>query len=303
VRRGAESRKDGNPRMSGAHSIPHSGASGASGAQNAPRSAASRVRGGVRLFAHYVRFNLSAGMEYRVSFITQVVGMFLNNSAFIVFWVVLYSNLQEVNGYGFSDVMFLWALTSLGFGLADVFLGNAPQLSRTITSGELDVYLLQPKPPLINFLLSRMHVSGWGDIIYGIVLYVLTQAFSPAHIALFALFSILMALILVGLRVFYHCFTFFLGNAEEFAFMASEMALSFSLYPGSIFKGPVRFLLHSLIPAALIAYIPSSLVRSFDPVLFLVLILADAGVLIAAWGAFRLGLRRYESGNRMGTRL
>jgi ABC-2 type transport system permease protein len=261
------------------------------------------ARGAARLFFHYVRFNQGAGMEYRVSFITQVVGMFLNNSAFIVFWLVLYSNLGDINGYAFGDVMFLWALTALGFGLAGVFLGNATQLSRTIYTGELDVYLLQPKPPLINFLLSRMSISAWGDIAYGILLFAFTQPPDPLRAALFALFSVLMALVLVSLRVFYHSATFFLGNAEDFAATASDLVLSFALYPGSIFEGPVLLLLHSLIPAALIAYIPVRLVHSFDPVTMLLLLAGDGAVMLAAWGAFRLGLRRYESGNRMGTRL
>jgi ABC-2 type transport system permease protein len=256
-----------------------------------------------RLFSHYIRFNLSAGMEYRVSFITQVVGMFLNNSAFIVFWLVLYSNLGDINGYAFGDVMFLWALSASGYGLAGVFLGNAPQLSRTIYTGELDVYLLQPKPVLPNFLLSRMSVSAWGDLIYGVLLFGFTQVFSPQRAMLFALFSILMAIVLVSLRVLYHSATFFLGNAEEFATTASDLVISFMLYPGSIFEGPVTLILHSLIPAALIAYIPVKLMHAFDPVTLLVLLAADGAVVLAAWGAFRLGLRRYESGNRMGTRL
>ncbi len=256
-----------------------------------------------RLFLHYARFNLSAGMEYRASFITQVIGMFLNNSAFIVFWLVLYANVGDVNGYGFGDVMFLWSLTALGFGMAGVFLGNATQLSRVIYTGELDVYLLQPKPVLLNFLLSRMSVSAWGDISFGIILYAVTQPLQPGRILLFLIFSVLMGLVLVSLRVFYHSATFFFGNAEEFAIMASDLALSFSLYPGTIFQGPVVILLHSLVPAALISYIPVRLFRSFDPVLMLLLLVGDAAVMMAAWGAFRLGLRKYESGNRMGTRL
>jgi ABC-2 type transport system permease protein len=242
-------------------------------------------------------------MEYRVSFITQVVGMFLNNSAFIIFWVMLYSNLDSINGFDVGDVMFMWSITSMGFGLTDVFLGNAPYLSRTIYSGELDVYLLQPKPVLASFLFSRMVISGWGDTVYGLVLFALTQPLSLPHIGLFILFSVLMGIVTVSVRVFYHCATFFLGNAEEFASTASELIISFSLYPGSIFQGPVRMILHSLVPAALVSYLPAAIFRSFDPITLLAVLAGDAAVVLAALGAFRLGLRRYESGNKMGTRL
>jgi ABC-2 type transport system permease protein len=265
--------------------------------------ALTRARRGLRLLGHYVRFNLGASMEYRASFIAQVLGMALNNSAFIVFWLILYARLGSINGYQFSDVMFLWALTATGFGLAGIFLGNAGYLSRTIYTAELDVYLLQPKPVLGNFLLSRMSISAWGDLAYGLVLFACTQAITPGRIVLFVVFSLLMALVLTAIRVFYHSLTFFLGNAEEFAGTASELALNFALYPGSIFQGPVSLLLHTLIPAALIAYIPVELFRVFTPWRMVLLVAADAGVVFAAWGAFRLGLRAYESGSRMGARL
>jgi ABC-2 type transport system permease protein len=261
-------------------------------------------RAAFRLFRRQVGFNLSAGMEYRVSFLVQVVGMMINNSAFIVFWLILYGQIgATIKGYAFSDVMFLWALSASGFGLAAVFLGNAPSLSKTIYTGELDVYLLQPKPILPSFLSSRMGISGWGDLAYGVVLFACTQRIAPGSIALFLAFSLLMAAVLTALRVLYHSLTFFLGNAEDFAGTASEIVLSFMLYPGSIFEGPVNLLLHSLIPAALIAYIPAELFLRFDGGRMALLAGADILIVLAAWGLFTLGLRRYESGNRMGTRL
>ncbi len=258
---------------------------------------------GLRLFGHYLRFNLQAGMEYRVSFLTQVLGMILNNSAFIVFWLILFDSLRDIQGYGFADVMFLWALSAAGYGLAGICFGNASSLSRSIYTGELDVYLLQPKPILLSFLASRMSISAWGDLAYGVVLYGFTQPIAPGPIALFVLFSVLFAAVLAALRVLYHSLTFFLGNAEDFAATAADLVLAFCLYPGSIFDGPSMLLLHTLVPAALVAWIPIQLFRSFDPVRMLILVGADAAIVAAALVLFCLGLRHYESGSRMGARM
>lgn len=65
----------------------------------------------------------------------------------------------------------------------------------------------------------------------------------------------------------------------------------------------VRTLYHGLIPAALVGYIPVRVFKEFDPILMAVVVLADLAVVAAAIAMFRLGLRRYESGNRMATRL
>ncbi len=258
----------------------------------------------LKLLFHYFRFNLSAGMEYRVSFLVQVGGMILNNSAFIFIWLILFDRIGgNISGYNFDDVMFLWSLSSAGFGISAVFMGNAPFLSRLIYSGELDVYLLQPKPLLLNVICSRMSISGWGDIFYGLVLFAATQELYPFKIILFLVFIILFSIILTSLRIIYHSLTFFLGNAEDFAGTASELSISFTLYPGSIFKGPSIWLLHSLLPAALMAYIPIRLIKSFDPLLALILIGSDLLLVSAAFGIFHIGLRKYESGNKIGTRL
>ena len=257
-----------------------------------------------RLAAHYFRFNLSANMAYSTSFLIQVFGMALNNSAFIIFWFFLFEHIGgAIQGYEFDDVMFLWALAATGFGVSVVLFGNTTYISRIIYNGELDVYLLQPKPVLPNLLVSRMIVSGWGDIAYGLILFVATQPMTVQSWGIFLLFSVMMTLVLTAVRTLYHSLTFFFGNAESFAQMAGEMTITFMLYPGSIFRGVPMWVLHSLIPAALVGYIPVRIFKEFDPLLTLVVIAADALLIAAAVGLFRLGLRRYESGNRMGTRL
>jgi ABC-2 type transport system permease protein len=76
--------------------------------------------------------------------------------------------------------------------------------------------------------------------------------------------------------------------------------ITFSTYPMNIFNGAIRLLLFTLVPAGFISFVPLQLLHQFTwPMLaamcgFVLLI-----VLIAA-GLFRLGLRRYESGNLMG---
>ena len=258
----------------------------------------------LRLAGHYFRFNLSANMAYSGSFLIQVFGMALNNAAFALFWFFLFERIGgDIQGYAFRDVMFLWALAATGFGASVVLFGNSNHLSRIIYTGELDVYLLQPKPVLPNLLLSRMAIPGWGDIIYGMILFAATQPLSLYTVGMYVYFATLMALVFAALRVLYHSLTFFFGNAEDFASMASEFVIAFVLYPGSIFKGASAVILHSLIPAALVGFIPARIFKEFDPALLAVVTAADLALVGLAALVFRLGLRCYESGNRIGARL
>ena len=165
------------------------------------------------------------------------------------------------------------------------------------------MYLLQPRSVLPNLVCSRMNTAGWGDVTYGIILYVLTQGFDPLKIAAFVFFAILMAVVFTSVRIIYHSLTFFLGNAEKFAGTVTEMIIMFILYPGSIFSGPSTWILHTIIPSALVAWIPAELFVTFDLKKFIILMTADVGIIVLSILIFKSGLRKYSSGNRMGTRL
>ena len=265
----------------------------------------------LRLLWRYFRVNLAANTAYPVPFAIQVVAMAANNAMFIAFWAILFEAIgAPIRGYGFTDVMFLWAVAAAGFGLGAMVCGNSAYLSRIIYRGELDVYLVQPKPVLPNLLASRMSVSSWGDLLFGLGLFAISQPLTAASIGLFLLFVALAAGVLVAVRVLYHSLTFLLGNAEDLAGVGSEQIVTFSLYPGTIFDGPlVAVVLHTLIPAALVAHLPADLFRAvvqgmgMDWSLLAIIVAGDAALIAAAWALFALGLRRYESGNRIGARI
>lgn len=135
------------------------------------------VKKSLKLMCYYFKFNISSAMEYRVSFLIQSIGMIINNSAFIFFWWILFNNVNTIGGYGFKDVMMLWALSSTSFGICFVIFGNINQITRMILNGELDTYLLQPKDPLINIICSKTIVSAWGDTLYGIILFFFNKGY------------------------------------------------------------------------------------------------------------------------------
>lgn len=279
-----------------------------------PGAALRRVRRGgrvLRLIGHYFRVNLAANTAYPGPFVIQVVAMAANNAMFMAFWAILFEAIDApIRGYAFGDVMFLWAVAAAGFGLSAMLCGNAAYLSRIIYQGELDVYLAQPKPVLPNVLASRTSVSSWGDLLYGLGLFAFSQPLAPAAVGLYLLFVLLAAGVFTAMRVLYHSLTFLLGNAEDLAGVGSEQVVTFSIHPGTIFDGPVvAVVLHTLIPAALVTHLPAELFRAVgrgaapDWGLLAAIVAGDAALIAAAWAVFALGLRRYESGNRIGARI
>jgi ABC-2 type transport system permease protein len=241
-------------------------------------------------------------MEYRVNFLVQVFGMILNNTVFIVFWRVLIDRAGNISGYAFEDIMFLWALGSSAFGLGHILFGNARNLGRLILDGQLDVYLLQPKDALFSVLASRTAVSAFGDFIYGIAVIAIISGFDPARWAMFLLFTVSGSLLFVSSFVIMESLTFFAGNVQGLANAFLNLILSSTLYPDKIFAPGIRWIFYSLLPAAYIVFIPLKAFRELNPGAALISSGAAAAYCLAAYAFFRLGLKRYESGNLIGTR-
>lgn len=255
------------------------------------------VRKSLKLITYYFKFNLSAVMEYRMSFLIQCFGMILNNSAFIFFWWILFNTVNNIGGLDFKGEMMLWAVSSTSFGLCFVLFGNVTQITKMILNGELDTYLLQPKDPLINIICSKTVVSAWGDTFYGIIIFFLIKGFYLKGFLLFLLFCITGALIFSSVLITFHSLSFYTGNTEGLAQLAIEFVISFSIYPEGIFSGGVRAVLYSVIPAAFMVYIPASAINQFS-IIKLVEVLGAAVVWVfIAFTMFHKGLKRYESGN------
>lgn len=257
----------------------------------------SRLRAELVYLVAQWKSNFASALEYRAAFISQIVGMFINNAVYFAFWVVFFDRFKEIRGWGVQDMFLLMSIVALGFGLGFTFFGNALQLSRIIAQGQLDYYLALPRSVLLSVLASRMTNSALGDMAYGVVTYVFTGRFSLAEITLWLLSSGLAAVIFVMTFTFFHSLTFWLGNASNLAEQAANAVLTFAMYPSDIFQGAIRFMLFTIIPAAFVGVVPMNVVRNLDWGGLLLLALVAVTITFISSRMFYVGLRRYESGS------
>lgn len=245
----------------------------------------------------YLKINLAAAMEYRVAFLSQCLGMALNNALIFFFWWLYFARFPVIGGWGLREVLLLWAVVATAFGLGVTIFGNATRLATLIAQGHLDYYLTLPANVLLHTLVSRMGLASWGDVGFGLVAFALVGLVSPGALGLFVLLVVLSAAICVAFLVLIGSLAFYIGSAEAAAAQAQNAIITFSLYPGPMYRGWVRLLIFTLVPAAFVGHVPVELLRRFEPLWLAALI----GFTVALWAAallvFRLGLRRYESGN------
>lgn len=257
------------------------------------------VRKNIDLLVAYFQLNLQAAMAYKTSFLLQVFGMFLNNSAFAFFWWLLFAKVGDIKGYGFSEVMLLWSLASSGFGLCFIVFGNARRLAEMVVKGELDSYLLQPKNLFFNILGSKTVVSAWGDLFYGVILFALISGLNPRKWLLYIIFTITCSILYLSSLVAVHSLSFFFGNISALADLFFEFLITLSIYPSTMFEGIVKGILFSVIPAGFATMIPVTVIQSFDMKFFGIILIVTAIWFWLAYIIFNQGVKHYESGNLM----
>ncbi|MHB8575524.1 MAG: ABC transporter permease [Dehalococcoidia bacterium] len=255
------------------------------------------MRRQVRFVAAYLALNFSAAMEYRAAFVSQTIGMMLNDGLMIVFWVLFFQRFPRVSGWGLRDVLALWGIVAASFGLGVGLFGNTTKLAAVIARGQLDFYLTTPKNTLLHVLVARMSTAAWGDVAFGVVAFLAAGSLSAGRVLLFVLLCITGCAVFVAYHVIVGSLAFWFGNAETLAPQASGALVNFATYPGGIFRGWVRLLTFTAIPAAMLGHVPVEQLRRPDPrTLAGIVAFANAAIAIAAT-MFELGLRRYQSGN------
>jgi ABC-2 type transport system permease protein len=249
------------------------------------------------LAAAYVRFNFKAQLEYRGAFFSQVASMFVNDGVWVVFWMLFFQRFPVLHGWNLTDVLTLWAILTAGFGLAFGIMGNTLHLASSVAQGEIDLWLLQPRAVLPHLLLGRSVPTAWGDALFGYVVYLAFIRPDWQRTIAFLLLSLAVGVVFIGFGVLSGSLSFFVGNAGTLADQWRNITISFSTYPPTLFRGAVKIVLYTLIPAGLASYLPVETLRSMSVGYALLSVCGAAALLAAGTGAFYLGLRRYESGN------
>lgn len=255
----------------------------------------------IRFLLALWKTNLLAAMEYRVAFLSQIIGMMLNNAVYFVFWIIFFDRFKSVNGWGLSDMFILFGIAAASFGLGVFLFGNSWTLSEVIARGRLDYYLSFPRPVLLHTVASRSITSGLGDFTYGILSYLFSGQFGWDGLGRFFFGVVFATTIFVSFMIIIQSLAFWLGSASALGGLMINAIVTFALYPLSLFDNAAKLLLFTLVPAALMGSIPAEFVRSFS---WQNLLLLCGGALIflaLATAIFRLGLRRYESGSAIQT--
>lgn len=244
------------------------------------------------------RANLRSAAASPWSFVALAAFMAANNLIWFALWWLFFSVAGEVRGWTLADVAALYGIVAVAFGLYTTFFGGARNLAQLALDGGLDVYLARPRSPLLGILFSRSDPTGVGDILSGMAL-IAWGLREPAAVALALGLAALGASVVVSTYVAINCLAFWLSGRTSLFDQLFECFLILASMPHLGLPAAAKVIVYTVLPAAFVGYVPVEILRSFSFGELGAVAGAALAVPVAAGALFRLGLRRYSSGNRM----
>ena len=258
------------------------------------------VRNNLKYIKNAMKCNLKSVFEYKTSFIIQTLFMLVNNGFYLIFWNVVFGiNNNQTNGIEMEEIYYLWSIPTISYGLANFLFGGISNICKNIITGGMDSYLTQPKSVFINIATSKSDFSACGDLIYGLLVGILASNSIGEYFQILG-YAILGSIVIMATMTIVRSLAVYFGDIDEMAERYEHtFMINFSVYPEKIFGTVIKFFLYTLVPAGYIVHLPIKLIRDFNIINFLILIIAIVIYVVFSMVIFKKALKNYESGNAM----
>lgn len=256
----------------------------------------------LRFALYAIKKNIQSSAELRTSFLMNVVGMTINNTAFIILWVFFVQSVGIIGGWTAADIIGLQGFTALCYGITFSLGAGIKRLPGYVADGVFDRFMLSPKNLLLRVVTSAFSASAVGDIVFGVAclaIYGILIHASFVQVLLMFLLVILSTILFFAVTVVIHSVSFLFTDAASVVNGLFEMFLTPSLFHGGAFQGALRVFYMFVIPALLVGTIPVEIVKDVSvEKLAIVTVFAFLWMMFAV-KIFNHAVRRYESSNFM----
>jgi len=252
---------------------------------------------------HIIKGNLKNQMALKEAFLLQVVGMVINDAAFVFIWLLFFDIFGTINGWGKNETLLLQGILSLVYGFVFTFFAGVFNLADKINNGALDSILLTPGNRFIKTLISDIRTSAIGDVFYGIaliIIYFIINGVSFSTLLLLTLSIICGVVVFFSFGLISSLMAFLIPDSSDIAQQFYNIFMAPTMYPGGLFSKFWKIVLTVLVPSFLVSSVPVEIVRDLDLVKLVWAGLISLVWLDLAYVLFNVFIKRYSSSNLVG---
>jgi ABC-2 type transport system permease protein len=214
-----------------------------------------------------VRARIRADWQFRTSFFLFMVSQATVAISDFAAIAVIFSAVDDLAGWSGPEVAFLYAISGIGFGLADVVISPVEMTSRHIKAGTFDQFLIRPVGAMwqvlgTEFAIRRMGRTFQPFVVLAIALTLVDLDWTPAHVLLIGLTVVSSTAIFGALWVITSAVSFWTVETQEIANSFTYGGDFLTDFPIDVFSGWLRRLVIFVVPLASVCYLPA--VELFD---------------------------------------
>ncbi len=263
----------------------------------------------LRLYRRLVVMQWRAQMQYKVDLVIDILTTFLLCGLEFAALLLYFVPFPTLLGWHVGEVALLSAVTSLGFGIAELFGSGIDSFDQIIRRGDFDRVLLRPITAIVQVGTNEFRLRRTGRVLqgvgaFGLALFLLrglTLTWTPLKVLVLLLGVLSSSLIFLSILLLGATICFWTVQTTELTNILTYGGRELLSYPLSIYHQFLQRLFVFIIPLAFGTYIPVCYILGRPLPFGLADWLAFVAPLIALIFAlvallfWRFGVRRYQS--------
>jgi len=260
----------------------------------------------VLLWHRLVSAQVRSQLQYRISFVLDLVGAFLISFVDFLAVLVIFHNVLRLGTWNVHEVALLYALSTISFAFTDLLVGHLDQFPLKIRDGNFDILLARPRGTLFQVVASDFQLRRLGRAVQGVAVLVFALDGLQLHWTVGRLAMLLVtipsAVVIFGsVWVVGSCLAFWTTDGGEFTNAFTYGGTFLAQYPIDILSSWLRRFLAYIVPLAFVAYFPALYILDKPDPLGLPRALEFAAPFVALAGvgvartAWRFAVRHYRS--------
>ncbi|MFC5403550.1 ABC transporter permease [Cohnella soli] len=258
------------------------------------------------VFGYYAKLAIQRQLEYPLFLVSWL--LVIPTQYFAGIWMlrIIVDRFQPLNGWGFSDLAFLYGLGLLSHGLVVVLFIPTWGTEYAVLRGEFDRLLLRPMNVFFQFVTGYFNFIGLVDLIPGTVIFIAAARmvdfdWSLVNLLKLALVVVGGTLIRASIYTVVGAVAFWTKRSRNLINMTIATMERTTMYPLTLYPQVVQAILTFLLPIGFISFYPAeqflNKTKSLELPLGLALWTPLVGLVsfVVAYAVFRQGLRKYES--------
>ncbi|MFG1608311.1 ABC transporter permease [Actinoplanes sp. NPDC049265] len=260
----------------------------------------------LRAYAALIGGQFRSMASYRMSFVIELASNSLTTALDISTVLVLFGSTRAVAGFSLAEALLVAGLSSLGFALADLLVGNVDHLKQFVRTGLMDVILVRPLGALWQLLCMDLPFrKALRSVLAVAVLVVALRlndiVWTPGRVVLLVVTPLAGLVFFGAIFVLSASLAFWWVDSGEIGHAFTYGGRDFTTYPIAVYGGWFRAVFAYTLGFGFVAYQPAvALLGRTDPLGlppwtgFLSPLVALVAAALAAL-VWRAGIRHYRS--------